>query len=227
MPNEQTPVVANSPAPVVGVDPTPEVVETPAAPVVAAAPVSSGPEPVMLTQQEYDALQQKSSNYDMISNDPVLASQVLDHYRAKTGRVNQRAVEKPAEEEEREYNDPRVDEQSRRIAQLEIEAFRAAHPDMKDIEQDMSKLISRHGMSLQDAYKFSRAVKAPAQQNTAVRTSPAVPTTETNQDAGHIDNSNTDLSELERQLNDPKATPHMDDVIEKAWKAARKHHAAE
>jgi len=209
------------PAPVpspLGVDPTP------ASPVVVPSPVSTPPATPpskTLTQAEYDALQQRASNYDLIAADPELAPKVVDHFRARTGRLGApvqtpAATPNPATQETNSH----IQELVKRQAQLEVQLFKQMHPDMEEVGDDMSKLIHRYGMSLDDAYRFSKAAKAPASQKPA-QTPPVAPTAETNHSAGSLDTSAISLADAEKRINDPKATPHMDDALALAWQTAK------
>tara|TARA_R110000751_G_scaffold300963_1_gene413025 strand:+ start:2927 stop:3670 length:744 start_codon:yes stop_codon:yes gene_type:complete len=206
-------------APVVGVDPLTVPVAAPA-PVAPTAPVT--PE---LTAAEVTALQQKANNFDMISGDPQLSQHVLDHFRAKTGRTRQQPVAAPvAPEQPQQYQtDPATQGLIDKQARQEVELFRLKNPDMPQYEQGMAQLLGKYpNMDLQDAYRFSKQATPPASQNPVVAAPPAVATTETNQNAGIPEpNMTTDFTDIEKQINDPKATPHMDDAILAAFNAAR------
>lgn len=208
---------SNSP---LGVDPPaakdPVVVPPPA------PPANTPPATKQLSQAEYDALQAKANNYDIISGDPELAPKLVDHFRAKTGRLGTPvSAPKPVvNDQQSARDDERFAAMSKRQAQLEVELFKQKHPDMDDLKDDMAKLINRYGMDLEDAYNFSKSAKAQNGQKSPVAP-PAVPTSETNNPAGSFDSSNSDLGDVEKRINDPKATPHMDDAIALAFQAAK------
>tara|TARA_R110000782_G_scaffold211669_6_gene299845 strand:- start:1497 stop:2261 length:765 start_codon:yes stop_codon:yes gene_type:complete len=210
-------------SPVVGID-------APVAPVAAPAPVAPvAPEAPDLTTAEVAALQQKANNFDMISGDPQLSQHVLDHFRAKTGRTRQQpatpapVVPQQQQQQQQYQTDPATQGLIDKQARQEVELFRLKNPDMPQYEQGMAALLGKYpNMDLQDAYRFSKQATPPASQNPAVVTPPAVPTTETNENAGIPEpNMTTDFSDIEKQINDPKATPHMDDAILAAFNAAR------
>lgn len=219
------PPPVNSP---LGSDPTPPVQQTPPAtppapPVVNTPPPPSGKN---LTQAEYDVLQAKASHFDAIAGDPVIAEKVVDHFRSR-GRVQQPPVANPPAGAPPQAEPPQVDTRmqqkmdamTQRLAQLEVEAFRAKHPDMDQFKDDMVPLMHR-GIPLEDAYRFSKAVKAQTTQN-PVKPVPVTATTETNRTAG-IDDDPDNLSAIEQKISDPKATPRLDDAIALAWQAAKK-----
>lgn len=209
-----------------GVDPvTPPVATTPVVTEPKAVePPASVPRGKTLTQEEYDALQLKARNYELIEADPELAPKILDHFRAKTGRIGQ----KPEQTNTPVVNNKmtsEVEEQltnmAKRQAQLEIQLFQQKHPDMEQYRQDMARLINKYpGMDLEDAYRFSKGAQSQPEQK-PVQAKPASPTTETNQTSGETETDSIDVSEYEKRINDPKATPHMDDVIAAAWAAAK------
>lgn len=206
---------------VLGVDPQATVPV--AKPAETTPPLAEKPTTKQLSQKEFDELQQKASNYDLIATDPELAPKVVDHFRAKTGRVGKPMT--PAPTEEKPAPSVRDDEAfqslARRQAQLEVTLFKKDHPDMDEYKDDMARLMQRHNMDLDDAYRFSKAAKSQALQK-PVTAKPATPTAETNGNAGDLENSDTDLGNVEKRINDPKATPHMDDVYALAFQAAKR-----
>lgn len=176
-----------------------------------------------LTQAEYDAMAQKVANYDLIANDPELAPKIMDHYRAKTGKP--RTTPKPNDQEEsvkpqlRDDTDERFRAMSRRQAELELKLFRKEHPDFDQHKESMAKMLQRHPtMDLEEAYNLSKGSSSKPEQRS--EQPKATATTETNQTAAN-DDSSDDFDEIEKRINDPKATPHLDDAISLAWKASK------
>lgn len=215
----------NSP---LGQDPA---VNTPPAntpPPAAATPPPATPSGKILSQTEYDVLAQKATAYDTIANDAILAPKVVDHFRAK-GRVQQPPAEpaappaQPAQPEQ--PSQQAIEAMTRRMAQLELDLFRTKHPDLDEVKDDMVRLLQR-GLSLEDSYRYSKAAKAQAVQSPAAKQTPAMPTAETNSDAGSSDDPDDNFSAIERKINDPKATPRLDDAISMAWKAAKQKHGS-
>ena len=183
-----------------------------------------------LSQQEYDDLLTKARNYELIEADQELAPKILDHFRAKTGRVRQeqQSNNNQNNNSDNQAMDPRIaktlEQQQHELARVQIALFEQKNPDMKDYRDDMAKLVNRFpNMSLEEAYSFSKAAKSQAAQKPAP-SKPASATAETNDTAGNSD-TDTDIDAYIKQINDPKATPRMDDVIELAWKAAKKQHS--
>lgn len=176
-----------------------------------------------LSQAEYDAMMQKVANYDLIANDPELAPKIMDHYRGKTGKT--RETPKPKNQEENEKPqvntelDERVKAMSRRQAELEIKLFRKEHPDFDTHKEGMAKLLQRHPtMDLEEAYNLSKGSSSKPEQRSEERK--AVATTETNQTAATEESSDS-FEDVEKRINDPKATPHLDDAITLAFQAAK------
>lgn len=182
-----------------------------------------------LTQAEYDQLMEKASRYDLMANDAELAPKIVDHYRAKTGRIGTPPARKADDDPPIVPNNRNSDvdkEMIRRQAELEIKVFKMENPDMAQYKDDMARLMQRYNMPIEEAYRLSKAAKTQAAQKPVEKpNTPAVPTTETNVNAG--DDSVDDLSEVEKRINDPKATPRLDDAMELAWKAAQKQHSEE
>ena len=175
-----------------------------------------------ISQAEYDSLMQKVANYDLIANDPDLAPKIVDHYRAKAGQARETPKPKSKEEVNKpdvnmEYED-RFKAMSRRQAELEIRLFKKDHPDFDSHKDTMAKLLQRHPtMDLEEAYNLSKGSSSKPEQRSEKPKAEA--TAETNQTAA--EESSDDFSDAEKRINDPKATPHMDDVIDLAWKAAK------
>lgn len=221
-----TPPIASNPSTPLGVDPvaTPAVTAPVAKEPTATEPPASVPRGKQLTQEEYDALQLKARNYELIEADPELAPKILDHFRAKTGRIGQRTTENtnPAVNNQMSNEvEERMVAMAKRQAQLEIDLFKQRNPDMDNYRQDMVRLINKYpGMELEDAYRFSKGAQSQPEQK-PVQAKPVTPTTETNQSSGETETDSIDVSEYEKRINDPKATPHMDDVIAAAWAAAK------
>ena len=210
-----------------GVDPepaTPVEPQEPAAPVEASQPQQQKPS---MSQEEIDALLEKASNYDLIANDPELATKIRDHFTAKTGRVPQADQQSPAEPQEPTDNaqSQQIKELIRRNAANEIALFRMQHPDMDDYRDEMTHLVSQYGMPLEDAYRFSKGIAAQKQKPTS-RERPATPTVETTNPAGVDQNEDPfDIAEVERKIADSKATPRFDDALDLAIAAAKRKHA--
>lgn len=211
-----------------GQDPAVEAAPVAATPTPAATPPAAAPSDKTLSQAEYDILAQKATAYDTIANDAILAPKVVDHFRAK-GRVQQPAepaaapVAPPAQPEQ--PSQQAIEAMTRRMAQLELDLFRTKHPDLDEVKDDMVRLLQR-GLSLEDSYRYSKAAKAQTVQSPAAKQTPAMPTAETNNDAGSSDDPDDNFSAIERKINDPKATPRLDDAISLAWKAAKQKHGS-
>jgi len=180
-----------------------------------------------ISQEEFDALSRKASNYDLIESDPELAPKVLDHFKAKTANVGRQTQQRQTTQENTSQQDDRMNQalmqQQREIAKMQIRMFEQTHPDMNEYRDEMAKLANRHPtMDLEELYNFSKAAKSQASQKSA-SPKPATATAETNDSAGDVE-ADTDTSELLKKINDPKATPRLDDVIGLAWQAAKKKH---
>lgn len=174
-----------------------------------------------MTQDEIDALLEKANNYDLIASDQELSTKIADHFRAKTGTVRK---SEPTPVEPSDEQDPRITELIQRNARNEIALFALSHPDMEEYKNDMSSMINRYGMSLEDAYRFSKSAKQQTVQK-PTEVAPAAPTVETNSSAGIGQDGDSGLADLERRINDPKATPRLDDAIDLAIEAAKLKHA--
>jgi len=224
-PDEPAPVAPPAePAPtpsVLGTDPTPPVPVTPPAvpePTVTPAPATS------LSQEEIDALTDKASRYDLFANDPVLASKIADHYRANAGITANKPVTpdlEPSGDDTPVVEDPRMQALSQKMVQMEIAQFQQAHPDMETVKEDMAALINKYGMNLEDSYKFAMSAKTPTTP-TPTPTPPAASTTEDGSSAGFDQDSDLDRANVEKLINDPKATPRMEDAIDAALNYAKK-----
>jgi hypothetical protein len=175
-----------------------------------------------ISQEEIDSLQEKAKNYDLIASDPELATTIADHFKARTGtsRKAKAKAEEPQEPRIDEATAQRIQELTRRNAQNEIALFRLQNPDMDQYKDNMATLINRYGMSLDDAYRFSKSTVAQTEQK-STKPNPARPMVETNDSAG-FDQTESDLVDIERRINDPKATPRMDDAIDLAIATAFK-----
>lgn len=221
-PAPATPAPTTPPATPLGVDPAP----APAATVPPVVAKPAAPQKPTMTQAEIDALVEKANNYDLIAGEPELVTRIGDHFRAKTGRVAQPATPAPATLQEPQDNPDKaaMQELVRRNAANEIALFRLQNPDMDTYRDDMVHLISNYGMSLADAYRFSKATKA--QQKPTTPAQPARPTVETTNPAGIVQNDEFDLQTVENKIRDPKATPRMDDAIDLAIATARRMHAS-
>lgn len=174
-----------------------------------------------ISQAEYDTLMQKVANYDLIATDPELATKVMDHFRAKTGKVAE--TPKPQPKNIVKESNPEIEDRfmsmSRRQAELEIKLFQKDHPDFEQHKDAMAKLLQRHPtMDLEEAYNFSKGSSSKPEQKSSQQT--AVATTETNKTAAIPESSNA-FSDVEKRINDPKATPHLDDAIAAAWEFAK------
>lgn len=186
------------------------------------------------TQEQIDAIQEKAANYDIIQNDPELVAKVMDHYKAKLGKAGNTSkaptppVGTPEQNEVVEalkVMSQRLAETTRVAASQELKLFQMQHPDMHEFKDDMAKLVKQYGMPLEEAYRFSKLAKA-QEQKPDRKAPPVVPTSETNESAGEDEERDTTFEEVEKQINDPKATPHMDDAILKAYLASKKLHAS-
>lgn len=211
--------------------PAPPPANTPPAGKGETPPASKGPQ---FTQEQIDEIQAKASNYDIIQSDPELVAKVMDHYKAKLGKVGNTPpkpstpVGTPEQQEVVEalkLMSQRLAETTRVAASQELRLFQMQHPDMKDYQEDMAKLVKQYNMPLEEAYRFSKLAKA-QEQKPERKAAPVMPTSETNESAGEDEERDTTFEEVEKQINDPKATPHMDDAILKAYLASKKLHAS-
>ena len=181
-----------------------------------------------ISQEEYDQLQEIAGRYSLIANDPQLSAVVLDHFRAKSGRLSQSAEpkidnSKTMQNQQQEEAMAAMPNQEllRRQAQLEIELFRLRNPDMDSYKTEMASLVSKYPtMSLDDPYKFTQLAK-PQAETKAVKENTAAPTTETNNGAGNFDKPSNSLEATMQKIADRKATPRIEDAIEVAWNAAK------
>jgi hypothetical protein len=176
-----------------------------------------------MTQAEYDAVMQKVANYDLIANDPELAPKIMDHYRAKTGKARETPKPKDTEENVKPQPTVEIDDRfkamARRQAELELKLFKKEHPDFDTHKDTMAKLLQRHPtMELEEAYSLSKGSSSKPEQRPEKPKAEA--TAETNQTAAETESSN-ELEDVEKRINDPKATPHMDDAIALAYAAAK------
>jgi len=184
-----------------------------------------------ISPEEYETLMRKAGNYDMIERDPELVGKIHDHLRAKTGRlpakpVNTPSAQPPVNETDSYVKDlkEQVNTLTRNQARAEIERFREKHPDLDEYKDEVSRLLN-HGLPLDEAYRYSKAAKPQPSQSPS-KAPPVVPTTETNRNAGAVDATTNDgFAEMEKRINDPKATPRMDDAIEIAYRLAKAKHA--
>lgn len=199
--------------------------ETPVADKAAPAPAAAATVPSGLTQAEIDSLRERAANFDTIVADPEISVKVLDHFKAKTGRVGKQVTTETKAPETKSVDDIAYKQLLNRQATLEIDLFRMRHPDMDSVKDNMAKLMTKYGMDLEDAYNFSKSGQVQNSQKSADGGT-ATPTAETNKSAGIGSSGETNFSEVEKQISDPKATPHLDDAIELAWKAAKKMHAS-
>lgn len=172
-----------------------------------------------ISQDEIDALTEKASRYDLFINDPVLANKIADHYRAATGITAREPARMEQNDEPKE--DPRMQALSQKLVQLELAQFHQQHPDLTEYRDDVAALISKYNMPLPEAYKFAKAAKAHTSQ-TQTKETPATPTSESGVSAGFDRDSDLDRAKVEKLINDPKATPRMDDAIDAALNYARK-----
>lgn len=205
---------------------TPETTTEPAAttpPATTAAPAATVPSG--LSQAEIDSLRERAANFDTIVADPEISVKVLDHFKAKTGRVSKPVTTETKAPETKPADDAAYKQLLNRQATLEIDLFKMRHPDMDDVKDNMAKLMTKYGMDLEDAYNFSKSAQAQNSQKSATGGT-ATPTAETNKTAGIVSSGDTNFNEVEKQISDPKATPHLDDAIELAWKTAKKMHAS-
>lgn len=179
---------------------------------------------------EYEELVDKANSYDLIISDQQIGRQVLDHFRGKAGKAKVPEEEKKQDETvDKESKDPRVDLLLNRLANLEVNAFKQANPDMQEHAKEMQSLISRYGMTLEDAYTFAKAAKSQSKQNgkqNTKATESELEATAEGKDSG-IEGSNDDseLEVLQKRINDPKATPHLDDAIDLAIRTAQRMNA--
>lgn len=213
--------VADSP---LGLDPVEQAI--PQEPVQETPQPEPQPEPTQddnqtkLTQEQYDELLRKANGFDTLTTDPVLAPQIADHLRAKTGRVGQR-----------EHN-PEVptnsisEEQYRQLvasnAHMQAQMFMMQNPDAAQHEAKMADLIRKYNMSLPEAYELAKGAVPPNSQSVEKSVAPAPqPTSESNNGATDIqDSPKTSMSEAEKRIMDRKALPRIDDAFREAWKLA-------
>lgn len=189
-----------------------------------------------LKEEEFGELSRKAAFYDLVANDPQAAQIVNDHFRAKTGRVTNKPDPKPESKDQAGGDDPilnhpvvkRIIEQNQlltsRMSQMEVNSFRAAHPDMSELETDMARLVQQHGHSLEEAYAIARRAKPLAENNGSKPKPVARPTTETSSVTENSDSDDTDLVKARKIIDDPTATPRLDDAIAKAFKLAQLQH---
>lgn len=224
----------NPPSPL-GVDPPKN---PPAPPPANNPPAGQGNTPpakgTQYTQEQIDAIQEKASNYDIIQNDPELVAKVMDHYKAKLGKANNappKASTPPVGNTDQteviealKLMSQRLAETTKVAASQELRLFKMQHPDMDTVKEEMATMVKQYGMDLETAYRFSKLAKA-QEQKPDRKAPPVVPTSETNQSAGEDEERDTTFEDVESEINDPKATPHMDDAILKAYLASKKLHA--
>jgi len=219
-PQPQTPAV---PSPL-GTDPVESapIAETTApttAPPIASQPRGVDDDSIRLDKATYNQMLENANAYGMIVNDPVIAGQVMDHFRAKTGQVapSVRPTELPQSSKELDQLRNTTQTLVNRLAQMEIESFRREHPDMNEHVDTMKVLVSQHNMDLPTAYKFAKLAKQ-QQSNTTSSPAPAEPVVEGKQ-SGAVSSADP-FADLERQINDPKAAPRIEDAVKLAWKLA-------
>ena len=121
-----------------------------------------------------------------------------------------------------------IQRQADEIATLRTDLFARDHPSFKQNQVAVSKLLKDNpGLSLEDALLFVEAKAARAGNGTVDGDSPAAPTTEGGS-AGNMPNTTSSpggisddrLAELADKINDPKATPSMDDAFDAIGRAA-------
>lgn len=229
--------------PILGVDPqsnevseVPESTEQPTTQVEAATQTSEETprikEPQLTPAQVYE-MQEKARLYDTIQADPELNAHVLSHIERKL-RPNQVPTQQPTVPQTAEATElqklrqelaQQKEEFQKMMALQAIRDFKARTPDFDAHKEEMAALLQRHQtLTLDEAYQFARRAKESkggpqdGQRKAAIQTSEVnnTPPVSSSEDA------DSDFDRIAKRINDPKATPRFDDVLDTAMRAALK-----
>lgn len=127
-----------------------------------------------LSEEEYAELNRRAANYDKVVNEPELASKIMDHFKAKLGKVGKKEESKEEAPEETKNNDSdeRFKALAKRQAAIEVRLFMKENPDAEKYKGEMAQLLNRYsGMSLDEAYRFSKTPKSESDQKPVVKLS--------------------------------------------------------
>lgn len=223
---EPTPAPVASP---LGVDPTPAVpaVAPTATPTPVPATIPSGQK--VLTEAEHTDLLERASAFDIVERDPKLAEMVSTYLKDKGAQptpvddpTNPVSQPNPEIEQMKKSNQAMMNE----LLNLKVNTFRTAHPDMKgELEQRMAVLCNSHNHDLDSAYIIAKA-EAQAVVKPTVAPVPTAPTTEVGGPGEITGGSTSDalLEQARKLIDDPKATPRIEDAFDIALATAKQLH---
>lgn len=202
-----------------------ETVATPEVPVAPTQPtVPQGKKE--LDEKDYLLLRQKADLFGIIENDPNLHALVLDYVqKAQQTSPTAKAPTTPLPPEFdslRKENEQMKEMMKQIVAKEQIRDFASTHPDFTQYKDSMAKLLDKHAtMTLEEAYTFAKSSSKPAQRTGTATAGTKLATPEGKNTGGSVTDS-TDLDEMIKKINNPKATPRVDDYLDLAFKAAQR-----
>lgn len=238
-PQQESPEAQQS---VLGVDPEPAAEQAPPPATEAAEQQTQEPRQQVreVPEEDYQRLLQGSRAFEMIENDPAIASTVQDYFRHKRSDTPMQTQE-PTQQPQNQQPDPvqselqslreeyqnNIQSMGRVIANMQVQQFRQQNPDMDNYRQQMHEYITKHNMPLDRAYELAKLEAAKTSTPPATRGAhPAAPTTE-GRGAGSASSLEGDVLQSARAMIDDPKKPKMgiDEAFDIALKAAQQHHA--
>jgi hypothetical protein len=203
--------------------------------VVPTPPVA--PTGVTITQEEFDSLNSRAQNFDVINGDDKAMSMLRQHYNGET--LNQPDPDPSTPPDNSDYGKQiaalgeRMDRMSsvgdsiqEQLATIVISDFAKGNPEFEANRARVGELIGQHpGMPLDQALtlaKAERGTREPAPDG-QLKPAPVQASAET-VSAGEIPGSGDPLRDAEARISDTKEVPDFGRAIELAVDAAKAHH---
>jgi len=196
------------------------------------------PRKITLTEEEYEEMQAKVSNFETIASDTNAMQLLTDYYKG----VN---VGKPDMSEENTGDDSDYGTLIKRLTN-EIDAIKSVgaqiqeqmgslvlanfaqqNPDFDQYRVRVGQVMREYpGIPLDKAYRLAKAESGqPSQdQNSQQRVNPTRPVAETNSVGQTPEVKGFTLEDAERRIADPKAVKSFDQALKEAVSAAKQYH---